>query len=139
MRDKLHGGRQKIARVFSRRNGSEVNVPCPSTKEKTMLVADTNLIPNENIKLHVIGIDGTVWTIDAVPFLNIANLQTMALGHFYNPVETSKLGPSYKLFSVSLNRVLDPDSTIKDEGLSNDGKYMVTVILICIDHAVNLL
>lgn len=125
MRDKLHGGRQKIARVFSRRNGSEVNVACPSTKEKTMLVADTNLIPSENIRLHVIGIDGTIWTIDAVPFLNIANLQTMALGHFYNPVETTKLAPNYKLFSVSLSRVLDPDSTVKDEGLPDDDEILL--------------
>lgn len=125
MRDKLHGGRQKIARVFSRRNGSEVNVASPSTKEKTMLVPDTNLIPSENIKLHVIGIDGTIWTIDAVPFLNIANLQTMALGHFYNPVETTKLAPNYKLFSVSLDRVLDPDSTVEDEGLSNDDEILL--------------
>ncbi|XP_075212310.1 kip1 ubiquitination-promoting complex subunit 2 isoform X2 [Lycorma delicatula] len=127
MRDKLYVGRQKIGKVLNRRGSNDCGISPENSCSfsKKMLVEDTNLFPNEHIKLHIIGTDGSVWTINTPPDISIANLKSMALTHFFNPVESTKLQNNFKLVAVSTKRVLHPDNSVQDECLTIDEEILL--------------
>jgi hypothetical protein len=79
------------------------------------------------LKLSVISIEGGVWNIDAAPDMTVDKLKTMALCHFYSPLECVKVTSNYKLVLVSKKRPLDNDNSVLQEGLRDNGDYCPTL------------
>ncbi|KAJ9578636.1 hypothetical protein L9F63_005126, partial [Diploptera punctata] len=123
MREKLFGSRQKLINVLNRRcdgvRRSDV------IQSRNMFVSDTNIFSTDLMKLIVINSEGGVWSIDAAPDITIDKLKTMALCHFYNPLECVKVTPNYKLISVSDKRPLDNDSSVLQEGLRDNDELLL--------------
>lgn len=128
MRDKLYVSRQKIGKVLTRRSTNDSAISQETNScgySKKMLVEDTNLFPDDHIKLHIIGIDGSIWTISTPPDISVATLKSMALSHFFNPVESSKLQQNFKLVAVSTKKVLILDNSVQDEHLSSGEEILL--------------
>ncbi|XP_022202231.2 ubiquitin-associated domain-containing protein 1 [Nilaparvata lugens] len=123
LRNKFHGSCQKISRSFSNRAANDP-LSTQSISNTEMLVADSNIV-TEQIKLHIISVDGSSWTIKTPQDLNIDALKAMALSHFYNPVESVKLLPCFKLISVSKKHVLQSSNSIQQEELSSDDEILL--------------
>ncbi|XP_067001882.2 ubiquitin-associated domain-containing protein 1 [Anabrus simplex] len=124
MREKLFGGRQKLINILNRRCESETKTNSRSLAD--MFVSDSNIFSSENVKLSVISSEGGVWNVDAAPDFTVDKLKTMALCHFYNPVESAKVSANYRLVLVSERRSLVNDNSVFQEGLkSNDELLLV--------------
>ena len=121
MREKLYGSRQKLINILNRRCNSVRRSDVLQTRN--MFVSDNNIFGTDLMKLTVISSEGGVWSIDAAPDITIDKLKTMALCHFYNPLECVKVTPNYKLVLVSERRRLDNDSSVLQEGLRDNGDY----------------
>jgi hypothetical protein len=96
-----------------------------------MFVSDTGIFRSDLVKLTVISVEGSVWNIDAAPDISVDKLKTMALCHFFSPLECVKVTSNYKLVLVSEKRPLDNDNSILQEGLRDNGDYCLTVIVTC--------
>nr|CAD7257312.1 unnamed protein product [Timema shepardi] len=69
-----------------------------------MFVSDSNLFTNDFVKLKVVNLEGYVWDVDAAQDFTMDKLKTMALCHFYNPLESVKVTPNFRLVLVSERR-----------------------------------
>ncbi|GLH04767.1 Ubiquitin-associated domain-containing protein 1 [Gryllus bimaculatus] len=122
MKEKLSGSRQRLINIWNRRCDSE-------TKEFTrndMFVSDTtSLFESDSVRLSVISIEGNVWNIDAAPDFTVEKIKTMALCHFYNPLETVKVTPNYKLVLVTGKRLLVNDNSVVQEGLKDNDELLL--------------
>ncbi|XP_069668935.1 ubiquitin-associated domain-containing protein 1 isoform X2 [Periplaneta americana] len=123
MREKLYGSRQKLISILNRRCDS---VPRSEVLDRgNMFVSDTNLFSSDLVKLSVISNEGGVWNIDAATDITVDKLKTMALCHFYNPLECVKVTPNYKLVLVSDKRPLDNDNSVLQEGLRDNDELLL--------------
>ncbi|PSN39238.1 Ubiquitin-associated domain-containing protein 1 [Blattella germanica] len=123
MREKLYGSRQKLINILNRRCDS---VPRSEVLTRdNMFVSDTNIFGSELVKLSVISSEGNIWSIDAAPDITVDKLKSMALGHFYNPLECVKVTPNYKLVLVSEKRPLDNDNSVLQEGLRDNDELLL--------------
>ncbi|XP_063234805.1 ubiquitin-associated domain-containing protein 1 [Bacillus rossius redtenbacheri] len=124
MREKIISGRQKLFNILHRRE-SDCESSVDIFSEPTMFVSDTNIFSSDVIKLKVISGEGSVWDFDAVPDLTIDKIKTMALCHFYNPLECVKVASKYKLVSVNEKKCLGNDNTVLQEGLSSGDELIL--------------
>lgn len=92
-----------------------------------MIVSDTSMFSSGLLKLRVISIEGGVWNVDAASDMSVDKLKTMALCHFYSPIECVKVTSKYKFVLVSEKRPLDNDHSVSQEGLRNNGDYCPTL------------
>lgn len=121
MREKIYGIRQNLISSLNRRCDS---VPRSQIFGRgIMIVSDTNVFSSGILKLNVISMEGYVWNIDTAPDMTVDKLKTMALCHFYSPIECMKVTSNYKLVLVSEKRPLDNDNSIMQEGLRDNGDY----------------
>lgn len=136
MREKLYGSRQKLISILNRRCDS---VPRSEVLDRgNMFVSDTNLFSSDLVKLSVISNEGGVWNIDAATDITVDKLKTMALCHFYNPLECVKVTPNYKLVLVSDKRPLDNDNSVLQEGLRDNGDYGLAIVALLALITLNL-
>jgi hypothetical protein len=134
MREKLNGSRQKLVSILNRRCNS---VP---RERGSMFVSDSSIFSSGLVKLSVISIEGGVWNIDAAADVTVEKLKTMALCHFYSPLERVKVTSNYKLVLVSGKRPLDNDNSVLQEGLRDNGDYcLVFVTRIHMHHTHHLI
>nr|CAD7395828.1 unnamed protein product [Timema poppensis] len=117
VREKLFGSRQKIINILNRRCESETRRDVPTNED--MFVSDSNLFTNDLVKLKVVNLEGYVWDVDAPQDFTMDKLKTMALCHFYNPLESVKVTPNFRLVLVSERRSLGNDNTVFQEGLKS--------------------
>ncbi|CAG2053642.1 unnamed protein product [Timema podura] len=117
VREKLFGSRQKIINILNRRCESETRRDVPTNED--MFVSDSNLFTNDLVKLKVVNLEGYVWDVDAAQDFTMDKLKTMALCHFYNPIESVKVTPNFRLVLVSERRPLGNDNTVFQEGLKS--------------------
>lgn len=96
-----------------------------------MFVSDTSIFSGDLVKLSVISLEGAVWNIDAAPDISVGKLKTMALCHFFSPLESVKVASNYKLVSVSERRPLDNDNSVFQEGLRDNGDYFLALTVTC--------
>lgn len=121
MKEKLTGSRQRLISIWNRRCGSE-----SEDISGDMFVSETSSIfENGAVKLSVISTEGNVWNIDASPEFTIEKIKTMALCHFYNPLESVKVTPNYKLVLVSGKRLLTNDNSVVQEGLKDHDEILL--------------
>lgn len=90
-----------------------------------MFVSETNIFTRDLVKLNVISVEGSIWSIDAAPDISVDKLKTMALCHFISPLECVKVTSNYKLVLVSERRPLDDNNSVLQEGLRDNDELLL--------------
>lgn len=122
MKEKLSGSRQRLINIWNRRCDSEIK----EFSRSDMFVSETtSIFESDSVKLCVISIEGNVWNLDAAPDFTVEKIKTMALCHFYNPLETVKVTPNYKLVLVTGKRLLANDHSVVQEGLKDNDELLL--------------